>query len=196
MKPFVSRDSRPETAPDENLAGDSFDFDVEFREEASSVEHPLFNNHTEKSVTLSETSGGDDSRDMSAPQAALEVDDWLRALLQASESRGVPEEANPIVDSAAVEHFDQDFGILQDLYNLLENLKAVLSDVSTFPVARARKTLVEILGEGSIFVRSTSRQRKFQQEIRQLKTREQLLNWLSSTISKFTSVFDPEISLS
>ena len=101
----------------------------------------------------------------------------------------------PDVPLDVAPHVAEDFDGLSDLYDVLEHLRAHISDNARFALSRAKSQLKDLLGEGSLFVRSTARQREFQRQVRLLKDRSMLLDYLKDLLTNFAFRFAYELAL-
>jgi hypothetical protein len=89
---------------------------------------------------------------------------------------------------------DPELDPLKDLRSALECILVEVNDAKNYPIHRVKKQLVELLGEGSLFTKSTARQRLFQTEIRKLGAYDDILDWLRRIIGNFYSTFAYERS--
>jgi len=83
---------------------------------------------------------------------------------------------------------------LDHLRRALTDFLAPLKNKTKFSVSKARNTLKLILGEGSLYITSTNRQRSFQVRINTLKSELDIISFADKLLTDFDSEFNYESS--
>lgn len=204
LKPFFSRYEEPIAQPTIIDEHDNFDPDIEdldvLAPELEATETGPQNGHLQASTGLNRV----EPRLPASPQTGLDVPatQTPATLAQTQPLGSTPDmspqerdssEAVPFVPLPFANPLEVDDSYLKDLYAALSNLYTHVHDNGFYRVSAAKSQLKNLLGEGTLFIKSTSLQRALQKEIRAIKNREQLLKFLQGCTERFIVKFAAEL---